>query len=245
MTAESELIQQLVAAQRAGTHVVDPAPYAALDRAAAYRVQTGVMSALGERAALYKVGVAAGGAGIVAPIYASRVGVTNAYGLPLASVTGLEVEVGVVLGRDLPPAGASIDTTTVAAAVDHYFLGVEICGTRYTDRLAAGPEGGLADNVSAYGYCINPVARSNKDEIDGIEVQLEFAGARIYAAPARHSFGTVLASLVAYANSQHPSYPLRAGTIVTTGSLCGLVPTSGTGHVKAVFGGLSVEFDII
>ena len=55
----------------------------------------------------------------------------------------------------------------------------------------------------------------------------------------------MLASLAAYADSQLPAHPLRAGTIVTTGSMCGLVPTSGTGHVVATLGDQRIEFDIV
>ena len=78
-----------------------------------------------------------------------------------------------------------------------------------------------------------------------IDVTVEFNGQQIYAASAKHGFGTVLASLVAYAKAQRPEYPLKAGTIITTGSVCGLVPISGTGHAVAVLGNHRVEFDIV
>ena len=72
-----------------------------------------------------------------------------------------------------------------------------------------------------------------------------FGGGDIYRAPAKHGFGTVMASVEAYAKHQRPEMPLRAGTIITTGSMCGLVPTSGPGHVVAGFGGQTVEFDLV
>ena len=80
---------------------------------------------------------------------------------------------------------------------------------------------------------------------DNFDVSLEFNGKQIHAGPARHSFGTVLASFVAYARAQYSAYPLRAGTIVTTGSLCGLVPVSGPGHAVARFGNHEVILDLI
>jgi 2-keto-4-pentenoate hydratase len=150
----------------------------------------------------------------------------------------LEVEVGLVLGKDV---GSSAE---LSAAIDHYFTGVEICGTRYVDRSVAGPMGGLADSQSAFGYVMGP-DRAAKDQIDELEVELRFGGTQIYKAAAKHSFGTVLSSLMAYADSQHASYPLRAGTIVTTGSLCGLVPTHGPAHVIARLGDQTVEFDLV
>jgi 2-keto-4-pentenoate hydratase len=236
--SDSDLIDRLAAAQRNGVHDVDAQLLEAIDRDAAYRIEAGVMHAVGETAGMYKTAVHPDGVGVAAPIFASRVGAAPGYRLPVANVTGLEVEVGLVLSKDVA-SGAD-----VRDAIDHYFLGVEICGTRYIDRTKAGTFAGLADSMSALGYAIGP-RRDLGDNIDGFTVELEFAGKPIYSAPAKHGFGTVLASLVAYADSQYPAFPLKAGTIITTGSMCGLVPTSGTGHVVARFGELSVEFDIV
>lgn len=238
----TSLIQQLVEAQRAGTHTVDARPYAALDREAAYRVQHGVMVALGETAGLYKTAVAPDGVGAVAPIIASRVGQSGSLELPLANIIGVEVEVGVVLATDVPNGTSDVD---LVEAIDHYFVGIEVCGTRYLDRALAGFNSGLADSMSAYGYVINPLERESGADLDNFDVSVEFGGKQIYSAPAKHSFGSVLASLVAYAKAQRPEYPLTAGMMVTTGSVCGLVPTAGTGHAVATLGKHRVEFDII
>lgn len=242
MPNEATLIQQLVDAQRAGTHPVDAAAYSGLDREAAYRVQHGVMVALGETPGLYKTAVAPDGTGAVAPIFASRVGHSGSLKLPLASIVGLEVEVGVVLAKDVSNGTSDID---LVEAISHYFVGMEVCGTRYVDRSKAGFDGGLADSMAAYGYVINPAEREPGADLDNFDVTLEFAGKQIYSAPAKHGFGSVLASLVAYAKAQRPEYPLKAGTIITTGSVCGLVPTSGTGHAVATLGNHRVEFDIV
>lgn len=242
MPSEATLIQQLVDAQRAGTNPVDAAAYSTLDREAAYRVQHGVMVALGEKPGMYKTAVAPDGTGAIAPIYASHVGQSGSFTLPLASTVGLEVEVGVVLAKDVPNGTDDID---LVEAISHYFVGLEVCGTRYADRSKAGYDGGLADSMAAYGYVINPTAREPGADLDNFDVTVEFNGQQVYSAPAKHGFGTVLASLVAYAKAQRPEYPLKAGTIITTGSLCGLVPTSGTGHAVAVLGNHRVEFDIV
>ena len=60
-----------------------------------------------------------------------------------------------------------------------------------------------------------------------------------------HGFGNVLASLRAYADRQHATLPLTKGSIITTGSMCGLVPTSGSGHLVARLGDQIVEFDLV
>jgi 2-keto-4-pentenoate hydratase len=242
MTSQATLIQQLVDAQRSGTRPVDATAYSTLDRETAYTIQHGVMVALGEKPGMYKTAVAPDGLGVVAPIFASRVGQSGALKLPLANIIGLEVEVGVVLAKDVPNDTGDID---LVEAIDHYFVGMEVCGSRFVDRSLAGFNGGLADSTSAYGYVINPVEREPGADLDNFDVTLEFGGKQICSAPAKHGFGSVLASLVAYAKAQRPEYPLKAGMIITTGSLCGLVPTSGTGHAVATLGSHKVECDIV
>jgi len=245
MTTEATLITQLAEAQTKSLQNVDALPYAALDRGAAYRVQTGVLAAVGATVGMLKTAVHPDGVGVAAPIYGTRVGQSGNFALPAATLTGLEVEVGLVLARDLPQDVALADEVEIVEAISHYFVGVEICGTRFRDRSVSGPMGGLADNMSAFGYVIDPSERDSGADIDNFDVELSLAGKPIYGAPAKHGFGSVLASFVAYAKAQHPAYPLKAGTIITTGSLCGLVPFSGTGRVEARLGVHSVTFEIV
>lgn len=244
MATETELIDLLVAAQRASRSNVDATLFADIDRAAAYRIQAGVLAALNEKPALIKTAVQPDGVGIAAPIFASRFGQSGSFSLSRATVTGLEVEVGLVLGSDLSAETANADQAAIVEAIDYYFVGIEVCGTRFVDRKLAGVQAGLADNMSSYGYVINPTERDTGADIDQFDVQLSLDGVQLHSGPAKHSFGTVLNSFVRYAQSQVPAYPLKAGTIVTTGSLCGLVPVSGTGRVRAVLGSHTVEFTL-
>jgi 2-keto-4-pentenoate hydratase len=239
---EAELTARLVAAQRDSSPSVDPTPYIDLSRDSAHEIQDGVNAALDRPVGMLKTAVHPDGVGVVAPIPAQQVGRAPRFHLSARGVAGLEVEVGVVLARDVPMV-AGLDEATVRAAIDDFFLGVEVCGSRYSDRTRAGLMGSLADNMSSYGYVIGP-RRALGDAIEGLEVRLVFGGAEIYAAPVQHGFGTVLASIVAYARAQRAAYPLRAGTIITTGSLCGLVPTSGGGHVEAHLGSDSLAFEL-
>lgn len=242
MISESYLIEQLADAQRTGSRPIDAATLSALDTPAAYRIQSGVRALLGERIGMLKTAVQPS-AVVAAPIYASRVVRAPGAQLPAKTVIGLEVEVGLVLARDIP-SGAGVDEAAVAAAVDHYFTGIEVISTRYVSREAATPAAGLADNMFAFGYVIGG-RRARGADIEGANVSIEFGGRQIYDAPARHGFGTVLASLVAYAREQTTELALKAGTIVTTGSLCGLVPTSGPGHAIARLDADTVELDLV
>lgn len=245
MPTETDLTQQLIEAQRSSSQTVDAVPYSTLDRDTALRIQIATMAGLGESAGLLKTLVMPDGIGTCAPIYRSRFGQTGAFQLPSTTITGLEVEVGLVLASDLTTDAANRDEIDIIEAIDHYFVGVEICGTRYVDRTVAGFVGGLADNASAFGYVMDPSHRDAGAEIANYDVHLEFAGQQLWNGPGKHSFGTVLNSFIAYAKNQRPEFPLKAGTIVTTGSLCGLVPISGPGHVVARLGNHTVEFDIV
>jgi 2-keto-4-pentenoate hydratase len=234
----AELIKRLASAARAGTRTVNASVYKELSRDDAYDVQDGVREALGASVGMLKTAVHPDGIGVASPIYAGGVGAAPAMRHSASLALGVEVEVGVVLARDI---ASSAD---IPAAIDHYFTGVEVCGTRYVDRSLAGPTGSLADSQSALGYVIGP-GRAAADDINGLDVVIEFAGKQIYAAPAKHGFGNVLASLRAYADRQHATLPLTKGSIITTGSMCGLVPTSGSGHLVARLGDQIVEFDLV
>ena len=125
----------------AATSTVDPSPYASLDRAGAYAVHLAVVDALGEPIGMLKTAVHPDGVGAAAAIFASRVGRSPSFRLPSATVVGLEVEIGAVLARDVT------SSADIPAAIDHYFLGVEICGTQgHRPREAAGPSAVLADS---------------------------------------------------------------------------------------------------
>ncbi len=242
MISETELVGLLAEAQRSGARTIDAATLTSLDTAAAYRIQAAVRAQLGEPIGMLKTALQPQ-AGVAAPIYASRVVRAPNARLPAKTVIGLEVEVGLVLARDIPTS-PDVDEATVAAAIDHYFTGIEVVATRYASREAASPTVGLADNMSAFGYVIGG-RRTRGTEIDGATVVLEFGGHEICRQPAEHGFGTVLASLVAYAREQNPELALKAGTIVTTGSLCGLVPCSGAGHAVARLDDDVVEVDLV
>ncbi|WP_417308793.1 hypothetical protein [Devosia sp.] len=242
MTSEAELSQSLIAAQRAATSSVDPSPFTAVDIGAGFRIQAAVMAGLGETVGMLKTAVSPDGVGVAAPIFASRVGEAATLKLPAATVIGIEVEIAAVLKADI-----ATDATDgeILAAIDHYVGGIEICGSRFTDRSKAGYAGGLADSMSAYGYGYDPTPRSSGDSFDGLDIVVRFKGEELYRAPAEHGFGAVNNSLMAYARNQQAHMPLKAGMRVTTGSLCGLVPSSGPGRVEVELGAQTIALDLV
>ena len=242
MTTEAELSSHLIAAHRAAASEVDPSLYADLDIASAFRIQAAVMAGLGESVGMLKTAVSPDGVGVAAPIFAAHVGEAGTLQLPAATVVGIEVEVAAVLKSDI---AADATDGEILAAIDHYVAGIEICGTRFTDRSKASYAGGLADSMSAFGYGYTTEPRAARDAIEGVEIVVRFKGEELYRAPAKHGFGAVNTSLLAYARNQQAHMPLKAGMIVTTGSLCGLVPSSGPGRVEVALGDQTIALDLI
>lgn len=241
--SEAELVQLLVDAQRAGGKpVVDPETLAHLDLEAAYRVSLGQQEALGENVSLYKTAVRNDGSpGVASPIWASRVGNSGPdYVFPAGlEVKGLEFEVGVKLARDIEVSD-DLDEDAVEAAVDHYFLGIEVVGTRLAPTKTGekpSPAQALADHNSALGYVFGGNYARGRD-VSGLTVSLEIDGKEIDRKPAVPGCGTVLASVVAYGKAQFPGFPLKAGTVITTGSLngCVLLPEGAKGLVVGRLG---------
>jgi len=111
--------------------------------------------------------------------------------LHASRVVGLEVEIGLVLGRDLDTRTARLDPASITDAVNHYFVGIEVCGSRYVDRKLAGSWGGLADSMTAYGYVAKPKDREFGADIEGFDLTLSMDGRQVFSGPAKHSFGTV------------------------------------------------------
>ncbi|KAL5878158.1 hypothetical protein ACKVWC_007307 [Pyricularia oryzae] len=211
---------------RGGNVKIDPGQFSHVDRDAAYKIMAAVQQALGEETGMYKTAIHPDGVGVAAPIYKSRIGQSPDFSFPgdKLNIKGLEFEVGVKLAKDIP---AGADKTTIAAAVDHYYLGVEIVGTRITATAEvpkAPPPHGLADNMSALGYVIGRVY-DGEPTVDDVPVSFEVDGKVIDRRPAKCPFeGGMLATLVAYAKSQQPHLLLKAGMLITLGSVNGCVP---------------------
>ncbi|TLS21591.1 uncharacterized protein PpBr36_10130 [Pyricularia pennisetigena] len=227
-TADVDKVARLLTESQlgGGNAKIDPGQFSRVDRDAAYRIMAAVQKALGEETGMYKTAILPDGVGVAAPIYSSRIGQSPGFAFPgdKLNIKGVEFEVGVKLAKDIP---ADADKTTIAAAVDHYYLGVEIVGTRIASTAEvprAPPPYGLADNLSGLGYVFGRVY-DREPPVDGVPVSFEVDGRVVDSRPAKCPFeGGMLATLVAYAKSQQPHLPLKAGMFVTLGSVNGCIP---------------------
>src|ERR1700761_6324851 len=134
---------------------------------------------------------------------------------------GVECEIAVRLGRDLPPSQAPFTAATVADAIEAYHPAIEIVDERYVDWQSLGAPTLVADDFFAAGCVLGkPVPRSAAPDlldvvgiafINGVEVG-RGTGADVLGHP--HAALAWLANHLAAGRKS-----LRAGQIVLTGSL--------------------------
>jgi 2-keto-4-pentenoate hydratase len=107
----------------------------------------------------------------------------------------------------------------------------------------------LADNLGNRAYVIGDrLPLSILDQVGGLPCHVTLDELRLHHAPAAHPAGDPLLPLLAYANGQSDYLGgLRAGQVVTTGSLCGVLPVHTAGLLKAHLGNVgqvSVRFAV-
>jgi 2-keto-4-pentenoate hydratase len=148
----------------------------------------------------------------------------------------IEVELAVRLGRDLPrrETGA-YDRSDILNAIESLVLGIEVIGGRFEDAANVPFLSFLADNLGNRAYVIGEkLPPSTVDHVDGLACHVALDGIPLHRAPASHPAGDPLVPLLAYANEQSDYLGgLRAGQIVTTGSLCGVLPVRAAGLLNA------------
>lgn len=207
---------------------VDPEPYLGIPLADGYAIQADVFRSFGN------------------PLQGSKLSLKSdaCHSAPLVSVVhedqyphrpgmGIEVELAFILGKDLT-AGASRED--VVDAVSSVRLGVELCGSRYPGGARGDQAVAVADLISNITYILGPeLDRGLLDEgATAGQLSVVIDGKNVFDKPATHADGDPLKSLVVLA-SQTPisAFPmLKAGQVITTGTLCGLIPVGGPSAVE-------------
>jgi 2-keto-4-pentenoate hydratase len=133
---------------------------------------------------------------------------------------GVECEIAVRLGRDLPT-GAAFTADTVAPAIDAYHPAIEIVDDRYADWRTIGAPTLVADDFFAAGCVLGkPVSRAAAPDLLSIVGRAMINGVEVGQGTGADVLGHPHAALAWLANhlaAQRKS--LRAGQIVLTGSL--------------------------
>jgi 2-keto-4-pentenoate hydratase len=151
----------------------------------------------------------------------------------------IEVELGVRLGRDLPrrETGA-YDRSDILNAIESLVLGIEVIGGPFDDAANVPFLSLLADNLGNRAYIVGDrLPLSTADQVNELTCHVTMDESPLYQSTACHPAGDPLVPLLFYANEQGDYLGgLRAGQIVTTGSLCGVLPVGTAGLLKAQLG---------
>lgn len=240
------LARSLAEAHRDPARKLVGAAFAALDFDQAQELQALTRRLLGETCPVSKVAIDASGRAVAAPIYGSLTGPSGTtLDLPQRGWLGLEVEIAIRLSRAVTPAMAESGVDAVRDAIESFHVGVEIVGSRFDDRLTAGPNGPFADNMNSAGYVWSPLPWTRGVEVNGLPITVTLDGETLWEGPSKLPFGDLLAPVLAYARSPLAFDALAAGKLVTTGTLCGLVALNQPGRVAArIADAAPVEFTV-
>lgn len=153
---------------------------------------------------------------------------------------GVECEVAVRLGRDLGPAGAPHDRTSVARAVDSYMPAIELVDDRYIQWQTAGTPTLIGDDFFGAGSVLgDPVATARAPDLETAPGRAMLNGAEAARGVGADVMGHPLEALAWLANSfASRGRTLRAGEFVSTGSLVKTLWLEPGDHVAIEIGGL-------
>lgn len=196
------------------------------DEAESWAIQREVLRRLGGRIGGYKCAAPPGMPSSAAIVPAGGIRSAPAsWAVPSGQQIGIETEIAVRLGRDLPPRGTPYALDEVLDAVEAAFPAIELVKSRYTDMRAVGPFENMADNVAHVGFVHGAdVAGWRGFDLKSLKVKQACGGKTQVEKIGGNPSGDPLVPLVWIANHLHQfGLHLEAGQIVTTGSTTGLI----------------------
>ncbi len=153
----------------------------------------------------------------------------------------VEAEIGLRLGHDLPPRAGPYTREEVAAAIESLHPGIEIPESRLEDDHPHGALGMVADLGYAGRYVAGAGLRDwQAIPVESLAARLLINGREVARGSAAKAFGHPLDGVVWLANHRGQRFHagLRAGDIVSTGSLTGIHWTRPGDVVVADYGAL-------
>jgi 2-keto-4-pentenoate hydratase len=239
----ARLAALLIGARISGRRIISLAPElcpGAEDDA--YQVQELVAAKLGVKLSGWKVGAPGPQSPpSCAPLFAGYVVKSPAHLLASRSgLNGVEAEIALRLGRDLPTRGRPYDEDEAWDAVESLHPAIEYLDTRFADRKSVPELALLADNLSNGGFCYGPPAADWR-AIDLLqpEATLLVGGREAAHAVGGNAAGHPRRLLAWLANHvAKRGGMLKAGDYVTTGTHTGLVIAPPGVPVVARFAGI-------
>jgi 2-keto-4-pentenoate hydratase len=217
------------------------------DLAAGFEVQALVTQGLGATVAGWKVPKSPDGIRVAAPFY-SHACVPS--GSPWEMRKGgmiFEIEIAFELKDDLPPRpGKPYAREDVMDAIGAALIGIEMVGSRFEEPDTVSFPTLLGDNHGCAGYVTGSrVTDWRKLDFRTLRCVAKLDGEVVFDKVDSHPQKDPLASLVEYAGVQADRLGgLRAGQIVTTGSMSGVTrfdrPVEITGEISGI-GGVAVK----
>lgn len=220
-------VAELLVAARTGKYRLDSLPEALRPRsvADAFAIQDAVLALLDQRVGGWKVGLSPDGEGTAAPLFAALIH-ASPLEIPAEAVPllGVEGEIAVRIGRDLPPQDKPYDRAEILDAIDAVCPAIEIVDSRFRDYVGTAAEGKLADNLGNGGFVYGaPVSDWRGLDLTALPVRLTIGGKTFTDKIGGHPSGDPIKPVIWLANHlTGRNGGLKAGQIVTTGSCTGM-----------------------
>lgn len=189
----------------------------------------------------WKLAIRPDGEAFGAPIFdCVRVDDANLASFPEDGTEGVEVEICFTLSADIPASTAGLMTRAdLIGFIDKVHLGAELLRYRLVEKNQVPFPLFLADRLANHGFVIGPeldegiveVFTGNGENL--LQLTVTEGTVSLFDTKVKHPNGDPLAPLVAFANSAfNTGEMLKAGNVVTTGSLCGAIPSGLAGEMR-------------
>lgn len=187
----------------------------------------------------WKLAIRPDGEAVAAPMFdCCRVNNSNLASFALDGTEGIEVEICFTLSDDIPAATERrLTRADLMQYIDKVHLGVELLRYRLEEKNQVPFPLFLADRLANHGFALGPeldkrivdVFAANSDDQPLLIVTK--GPVQLFNAKVKHPNIDPLAPLLAFANAAlNTGHMLRAGQVVTTGSLCGALPSALSGE---------------
>jgi 2-keto-4-pentenoate hydratase len=247
MTPIDAAVQALLHARRT-QHTTRAAEVPLPDAAAAYAVQAGVAQALGWFSAGTPRHWKSGGPSRDAVLTHAPLPPTGVWASPADArerswpfhLRGIEAEIALRLGRDVDAGlAATLDVATATGLVDSMCVSIELVDSRWTEGLHAPPLAKLADLQSHGALVLGEWVRFSARDWGAQTCVLSIGEAAPQTFRGTHAMGDPAFVLPAWLrHATRAGGVLPAGTVVTTGTWCGLPLAEASDRVVAEFPGI-------
>lgn len=216
-----------------------PADAQPADLADALAIQEAMIAATGEPVAGWKTNVGADGGVVRGAILGSRLFASPArVKAALVPMLAMECEIAFRFDRDLPPRPQPYSRDEVAAAVTA-LAAIEIVDSRFRDFRGTPPIHRTADCASNGGFVQGTLQPDwRRLDIAKLDASVAVDGTVVVSRSASHPAGDPLAPAVALVNDARARGGIKAGQIMTTGSLTGVTYVKPGNRVVGTVGGV-------